>query len=75
MTVADGEPQLHFLLTFPVAHKKMHHLEGEGQIVKNIYGNKLPGPDGPWVCRGREGGAGVRYGGEAVISPVWLSNG
>lgn len=26
-----------------------HHLEGEGQIIKKIYNNKLPGLGGPWA--------------------------
>lgn len=81
MAAADGEPQLHFLLAFPVAHKKGTIWREKVRSLKNIYGNELPGPDRLWVRRGREGESGGRGGcrgfasgcqvGERHRSPAW----
>lgn len=42
-----------FSLSVPNHRQGRRHLEGEGQIIKKIYSNKVPGLDGLWVCGGK----------------------
>lgn len=75
MTVADGEPQLHFLLMLPVAHKKGTIWKEKVRSLKIYMVINFQGPMG-CGCAGesREGGARLRYGGGGCASTclaVW----
>ena len=37
-----------FSFNVPRCRQRRHHLEGEGQVITEIYTNKLPGLDGLW---------------------------
>lgn len=63
MAAADGEPTTPFSFSNLSCTQERHHLEGEGQIVKNIYGDEMPGSDRLGACRGTEGGAAGSCGG------------
>lgn len=47
--MADGELQLHFPLTFPIAGRESAIWKEKVRSLKNIYHNKLPGLDGLWM--------------------------
>lgn len=67
-----------FSFTAPSGTQERRHLEGEGQIVKNIYVINRQGLMG-CGCAGerREGGAGVRFGGGShaltCLAVRWVS--